>query len=91
VRQALQRVQKATRQDLEAARKALRSAGAELGGVRGSAHPAPDQAPCFCPDVNRRLMAPVPPRMIAVRAAANQPCASLPDCPAEYSSCQKQN
>ena len=59
-------MQRATRQDQEAARKSLRAAAEQLEAMRGTAHPAPDAAPGFCADVNRRLMAPVPPRIITV-------------------------
>ena len=64
--QALQKVQGATRQDQEAARRHLAAAAVELEAVRASAHPDPGSCSGFSPDVNRRLMAPVPPRSIAV-------------------------
>ena len=64
--QALQKVQGPTRQDQEAAKKHLAAAAVELEAVRATAHPDPGSSPGFSPDVNRRLMAPVPPRSIAV-------------------------
>lgn len=66
--QGLQRIAAGTRGDLDAARKQLLAAQAELARVRasgGGGVPA-EQAPGFDPDVNRRLMAPVPPRPIQV-------------------------
>lgn len=68
VMQGLQRMAAGTRGDLDAARKQLLAAQAELARVRasgGGGVPA-EQAPGFDPDVNRRLMAPVPPRPIQV-------------------------
>ena len=66
--QGLQRMAGGTRGDLDAARKQLLAAQAELVRVRASSSRAapPDQAPGFDPDVNRQLMAPVPPRPIQV-------------------------
>ena len=65
--QGLQRMAAGTRGDLDAARKQLLTAQAELARVRASGGGVPaEQAPGFDPDVNRRLMAPVPPRPIQV-------------------------
>ncbi|KAK9901701.1 hypothetical protein WJX75_009287 [Coccomyxa subellipsoidea] len=60
----LQRVQKSTKQDQDFARKQFAAALQELERMRDSAHPRPQDAVGFCPDVNRRLMAPIPPRNI---------------------------
>ncbi|KAK9845848.1 hypothetical protein WJX81_004103 [Elliptochloris bilobata] len=68
----LQRIAGAARADLDAARKQFLAAQVELARVRASAGggvPA-EQAPGFDPDVNRRLMAPVPPRPIQVLSIA---------------------
>jgi hypothetical protein len=64
--QGLQRVQKSTKQDQDFARKQFAAALQELERMRDSAHPRPQDAVGFCPDVNRRLMAPIPPRNITV-------------------------
>ncbi len=64
--QGLQRVQRSCKQDLDFARKQFLLAQQELERMRGSAHPDPRAAPGFSPDVNRHLMAPVPPRNITV-------------------------
>ena len=58
--QALQRVQKSTKQDLQLARKQLHLAKAQLAELRKTSQPHPAAAPGFDPDVNRNLMAPVP-------------------------------
>ena len=64
--QALQKVQGPTRQDQEVAKRHLAAAAVELEAVRATAHPDPESSPGFSADINRRLMAPVPPRSIAV-------------------------
>ena len=71
--QGLQRMAAGMRGDLDAARKQLLAAQAELARVRasgGGGVPA-EQAPGFDPDVNRRLLAPVPPRPIQVPGQAD--------------------
>lgn len=64
--QALQRVQRSTKQDLQQARKLLHLARTHLAEVEKSGHPHPEGAPGFCPDVNRSLMAPVPSKPVMV-------------------------
>jgi hypothetical protein len=69
--QGLQSMAGGTRGDLDAARKQLLAARAELARLReaaGGGVPA-EHAPGFDPDANRRLMAPVPPRPIQVARA----------------------
>ena len=68
--QGLQRMAAGARGDLEAARKQFLAAQAEMAHIRAAAAGGmpPEQAPGFDPDVNRRLMAPVPPRPIQVPA-----------------------
>ena len=61
--QALQRVQRSTKQDMQLARKQLHLAKAQLAEVRRTAHPHPESAPGFCGDINRNLMAPVPSKL----------------------------
>ena len=69
--QALQRVQKSTKQDLQLARKQLHLAKAQLAELRKTSHPHPEAAP----EVNRSLMAPVPSKAVKVRPAAQcEPC-----------------
>ena len=65
--QALQRVQKSTKQDLQLARKQLHLAKAQLAELQQTSHPHPEAAPGFDPDVNRNLMAPVPSKPVEVR------------------------
>ena len=73
--QALQRVQKSTKQDLQLARKQLHLAKAQLAELRKTSHPHPEAAPGFDPEVNRSLMAPVPSKAVKVRPAAQcEPC-----------------
>ncbi|CAL8468026.1 g7565 [Coccomyxa elongata] len=60
----LQRIQKSTKQDQDFARKQFVAALQELENMRASSHPRPEDAVGFSPDVNRRLMAPVPPRNV---------------------------
>ena len=64
--QALQRVQRSTKQDMQLARKQLHLAKAQLAEVRRTAHPNPESAPGFCADINRNLMAPVPSKPVEV-------------------------
>ena len=67
--QALQRVQRSTKQDMQLARKQLHLAKAQLAEVRRTAHPRPESAPGFCGDINRNLMAPVPSKPVTVSSA----------------------
>ena len=65
--QALQRVQRSTKQDMQLARKQLHLAKAQLAEVRRTAHAHPKAAPGFCVDINRNLMVPVPSKPVQVR------------------------
>lgn len=64
--QALQRVQRSTKQDMQLARKQLHLAKAQLAEVRRTAHADPTTAPGFCVDINRNLMVPVPSKPVQV-------------------------
>ena len=62
--QALQKLHSRSKQDLEAARKQLILAVAELQRVQDTMGPAGDHAEGFDPQVNRRLLGPAPPRAV---------------------------
>lgn len=64
--QGFQRIKKSTKQDQDFARKQFIAALQELENMRASSHPRPEDAVGFSPDVNRRLMAPVPPGNVIV-------------------------
>ena len=68
--QALQRVQKSTKQDLQLARKQLHLAKAQLAELQKASQAHPEAAPGFDPEVNRSLMAPVPSKPVEVRPIA---------------------
>ncbi len=73
--QALQRVQRSTKQDMQLARKQLHLAKAQLAEVRRTAHSNPKSAPGFCADINRNLMVPVPSKPVEV--SNTLPCDDL--------------
>ena len=62
--QALQKLHSRSKQDLEAARKQLILAVAELQRVRDTTGQAEDCAEGFDPQINRRLLGPAPPRAV---------------------------
>jgi hypothetical protein len=75
--QGLQKVQKSTKQDQDLARRQFTLAQQELQRVAVTGHPSAYSAPGFHPDVNRHLMAPVPPHHISVSFRAPLWCSSL--------------
>ena len=62
--QALQKLHSKSKQDLEAARKQLILAVAELQRMQDTAGQAWEHAEGFDPQVNRRLLGPAPPRAV---------------------------
>ena len=70
----LERFQKRTKQDVDAARKNVLAATAELARVRASEGLAAgqDTGAAFDANVNRRRMSPTPPRTVPVRLRASR-------------------
>ena len=70
--QVLDKVHTGEPQDLQAAAKHLQRARRELQVMQQTASLAAEQAPGFNADVNRRRMAPAPPRPIQVGCLARE-------------------
>ena len=68
--QAMSRLSKNTRQDMEAARKLLTQARADLDRVQATAHLASPEAPGFLPKINSQRMGAAPPRPVSLLSQA---------------------
>ena len=64
--QALQCLQNWNAEGLSAAQKHLTTAQSELASMSTTSHPSDTPTPGFHPDVNRRLLGPLPPRPVQV-------------------------